>query len=358
MKKILICVGTRPNFIKVTQFKKLASKFNLNIKLLHTGQHFDHTMSQVFFDELKLDQPDIYLDANGATQIEMIADIMNKFEKELVTINPDIVLVPGDVNSSVACALTASRNGIKIGHIESGLRSLDRDMPEEINRILIDDLSDYYFVTEQSGIDHLIAEGKNQNNIYLVGNTMIDSLIYFEDKINESNVLNNFDIKNDYGLMTFHRPSNVDEKETLFTLVRTIEACCEYLKFVFPVHPRTEKSLKKHELWDSFKSIKNLIIAPSLGYLDFMKLVKNSKVVITDSGGIQEETTYLKIPCLTVRENTERPITLTHGSNKLVSLDMYNLPNTLKAILENVQYSTIPDLWDGKATNRILEILA
>ena len=189
MKKILICVGTRPNFIKVTRFKKLASQFNLEIKLIHTGQHFDHQMSKVFFDELKLEKPDIYFDAKGDTQIEMMADIMVKFEKELINYNPDIVLVPGDVNSSTACALVASRNGIKVGHIESGLRSFDRAMPEEINRILIDDLSDLFFVTEQSGMDHLLKEGKEKNKIHMVGNTMIDSLVNFNNSIQKSNIL-------------------------------------------------------------------------------------------------------------------------------------------------------------------------
>ena len=215
MKNILICVGTRPNFIKVTQFKKLAPQFNLDVNLLHTGQHFDHQMSQVFFDELKLDKPDIYLDAQGNTQIEMMADIMCKFEKELLNLNPDFVLVPGDVNSSLACAIVASRNGYKVGHIESGLRSFDRDMPEEINRILIDDLSDLFFITEQSGMDHLLNEGKENNKLHFVGNTMIDSLVTFSEHIDASSILNTLNIKDSYGLLTFHRPSNVDNLESL-----------------------------------------------------------------------------------------------------------------------------------------------
>jgi UDP-N-acetylglucosamine 2-epimerase (non-hydrolysing) len=320
MKKILICVGTRPNFIKVTQFKKLAPEFNLDISLLHTGQHFDHQMSQVFFDELKLDKPDIYLDAQGNTQIEMMADIMCKFEKELLNLNPDIVLVPGDVNSSLACAIVASRNGYKVGHIESGLRSFDRDMPEEINRILIDDLSDLFFITEQSGIDHLLNEGKENDKLHFVGNTMIDSLVAFSEHIDTSSILKTLNIKDSYGLLTFHRPSNVDNLESLTELVMTIEKISEELTFVFPIHPRTEKNLIKFDLMERVRSISNLVITSSLGYLDFMKLVKNAKIVITDSGGIQEETTFLQVPCLTVRENTERPITIYEGSNKLLPL--------------------------------------
>ena len=358
MNKILICVGTRPNFIKVTRFKKLAPKFNLEIKLLHTGQHFDHQMSKVFFDDLKLEKPDIYLDAKADTQIEMMAEIMVKFEKELTNHNPDIVLVPGDVNSSTACALVASRNGIKVGHIESGLRSFDRTMPEEINRILIDDLSDFFFVTEKSGIEHLNKEGKEKNKIHMVGNTMIDSLVNFKDTIEISKILSTINCPDDYGIMTFHRPSNVDRKETLTELVNTIEKCCINLPMVLPLHPRTQKSLIQHNLWDKFKSIKNLIFTESLGYLDFMKLVSNSKIVITDSGGIQEETTFLQIPCITVRENTERPITIEMGNNELIQLNRELISKRMVEKLNNTEKGEIPPLWDGYATERILEILS
>ncbi len=358
MKKILVCVGTRPNFIKVTRFKKLASKYNLEIKLLHTGQHFDNQMSKVFFDELKLDKPDIYLGAKGDSQIKMMADIMVKFEKELTNYNPDIVLVPGDVNSSLACALVASRNGVKVGHIESGLRSFDRRMPEEINRILIDDLSDFFFVTEQSGIDHLIKEGKEKNKIHLVGNTMIDSLVNFTASTKKSEILNEIKCPKEYGLMTFHRPSNVDDKETLRELLNTIEKCCTSLTMVIPLHPRTKKSLIKYTLWPKFKDINNLIYTDSLGYLDFMKLVTNSKIVITDSGGIQEETTFLQIPCITVRENTERPITIEMGNNELVQLNASLISKRMVEKLKSDQKGTIPPLWDGKSTERILETLS
>ena len=358
MNKILICVGTRPNFIKVTKFKILASKYNLEIKLLHTGQHFDHQMSKVFFDELKLEKPDIYLDAQGSTQIKMMADIMVKFEKELKIYLPDIVLVPGDVNSSLACALVASRNGIKVGHIESGLRSFDRAMPEEINRVLIDDLTDFFFVTEKSGIDHLINEGKEKNQIHMVGNTMIDSLVNFNNSIQKSNILNKIKCPEEYGLMTFHRPSNVDERENLCELLKIIEKCCSSLTMVLPLHPRTKKSLEKHNLWAKLKDINNLIYTDSLGYLDFMKLVSNSKIVITDSGGIQEETTFLQIPCITVRENTERPITISLGNNELIQLNGELISKRMIEKLKNTKKGEIPSLWDGHATERILEILS
>ena len=358
MKKVLICVGTRPNFIKVTRFKKLASKFDLEIKLLHTGQHFDHQMSKVFFDELKLDSPDIYLDAKGATQIEMMADIMVKFEKELKHYQPDLILVPGDVNSSIACALVASRNDIKLGHIESGLRSFDRTMPEEINRIFIDDLCDFFFVTEQSGLDHLKKENKSEEQIHFVGNTMIDSLVEFKSHIEKSLISDKINSPPNYALMTFHRPSNVDQFDTLTELVKTIQLCSNYIPVILPLHPRTKKSLQKHKLWSDFEHIPNLILTDSLGYLDFMKLVINADIVITDSGGIQEETTYLKIPCITVRENTERPITITLGNNELIELDASKISQRMIEKLNSSKKGEIPPLWDGHATERILDIIA
>jgi UDP-N-acetylglucosamine 2-epimerase (non-hydrolysing) len=298
------------------------------------------------------------LNAKGATQVKMMTDIMVKFEKELNNYPPDIVLVPGDVNSSLACALVASRNGIKVGHIESGLRSFDRAMPEEINRILIDDLSDFFFVTEQSGVDHLNKEGKEEKKIYFVGNTMIDSLVNYKEFVKKSKILAKINCPEEYGLMTFHRPSNVDNSKTLNELVNTIELCCSKLTMVITLHPRTKKSLIKHNLWERFKRIKNLIFTDSLGYLDFMKLVSNSKIVITDSGGLQEETTFLQIPCITVRENTERPITITMGNNELIQLNGILISNRMKQKLKITEKGEIPPLWDGHATERILEILS
>ena len=358
MKKILICVGTRPNFIKVTRFKNLASKYDLEIKLLHTGQHFDHLMSKVFFDELGLDKPDIYLNAQGNSQIEMMADIMIKFERELKSYVPDFVLVPGDVNSSLACAIVASRNNIKVGHIESGLRSFDRNMPEEINRILIDDLSDLFFVTEQSGIDHLLKENKTEDNIHFVGNTMIDSLVNFRKAIDSSKILSTLNASNEYGLMTFHRPSNVDYLDNLKELIKTISLCSKDLQIILPLHPRTKKSIINNNLWDAINNIENLIITDSLGYLDFMHLVYNSQIVITDSGGIQEETCFLQIPCLTVRENTERPITISMGSNELIKLNSKLIHHKMIDKLQSNKKGSIPPLWDGFATERIMEVLS
>lgn len=358
MKKITVCVGTRPNFIKITQFDRFISEYpELEMELVHTGQHFDQNMSQVFFDELGLREPDVYLDAQGSSQIEMMADIMVKFEKHLKSSQTDLVLVPGDVNSSLACALVASRLGIPLGHIESGLRSFDREMPEEINRILIDDLSDLYFVTEQSGLDHLDTEGKPKEKIHFVGNTMIDSLVAFTPQINASEIRDRLDVSAEYALLTFHRPSNVDQEETLTTLVKTISEVSGQIQLVFSVHPRTMKKLDAFGLLDELKG-KNVILTESLGYLDFMNLVRNARFVLTDSGGIQEETTFLGVPCLTVRENTERPITLTKGTNKLLSLDKALITSEVKQILDS-DPQDVPSIpyWDGVATERILDVI-
>ena len=288
----------------------------------------------------------------------MMTDIMVKFEKELKIYLPDIVLVPGDVNSSLACSLVASRNGIKAGHIESCLRSFDRAMPEEINKILIDEFTDFFFVTEKSGIEHLINEGKEKNQIHMVGNTMIDSLVNFKNSIQKSNILKKIKCPEEYGLMTFLRPSNVDERENLSELLKIMKKCCSRLAMVLPLHPRTKKCLEKHNLWAKHKDINNLIYTDSLGYLDFMKLVSNSKIVITDSGGIQEETTFLHILCITVRENTERPITISLGNNELIQLNGELITKRMIEKLKNSEKGKIPPLWDGHATERILEILS
>ena len=361
MKKIAICVGTRPNFIKITQFEKhFSNRENVIVELVHTGQHFDENMSTIFFQELKLKRPDIYLNAKGHSQIELIADIMVKFQAYVDSNKPDIVLVPGDVNSSLACALVASRNNIPIGHIESGLRSFDRSMPEEINRILIDDLADLFFVTEKSGIDNLVNEGKEKNRIHFVGNTMIDTLIAFENEIDQSNILDELDLHGKYGLLTFHRPSNVDDRKQLTILVETLVDIAKKIKLVFTVHPRTLNNLKKYELFDLLETNESILIVGALGYLDFMKLVKNATFILTDSGGIQEESAFLNVPCLTVRENTERPVTITEGSNELINLNKGKIIETIDLILKQetlLKKKNTITLWDGRSSERIVDIL-
>lgn len=356
-KKVLVCVGTRPNLIKITQLEKCFAAYeNIEYKLLHTGQHFDYNMNDVFFSELNINLPDYQFQLQSGSQISVIAQIMEKAEGVFASYKPDLVVVPGDVNSSLACALVADRMGIDVAHIESGLRSFDRTMPEEMNRVLIDKIAKLHFVTEPSGIKHLEAEGYEKQSIKYVGNTMIDSLVFFSDKIDASDASSNFGVEcGKYLLFTFHRPSNVDNRENLTKLVSLLSAASEFGKIIFPIHPRTKNNIVNFGLKESIDEIGNLILTDPLGYFDFLHLIKNSKAVVTDSGGVQEETTFLKVPCLTIRQNTERPITITEGSNTLLPFDINKILYELEAInSKSYKKGGIPDYWDGKASERIV----
>jgi len=360
MKRIAICVGTRPNFIKVTQFERCLKLYpSIELQLVHTGQHYDKNMSEVFFQELEIKSPNVYLNAAGEGQINTIADIMVKFQAYITEVKPDLVIVPGDVNSTLACALVANRNNIPVAHLESGLRSFDRTMPEEINRILVDDLSDLFFVTEPSGEKNLVNEGKHPNQIHFVGNTMIDTLVANLSKIDDRSILNQLGVAAPFGLLTFHRPSNVDNEAALGLLVETIEELSNHIQLVFSVHPRTERQLKAFGFYDQLKNNVHIILAQSFGYLDFIHLVKNAKFILTDSGGIQEESTFLGVPCLTVRENTERPITIAAGTNKLLHLEKASILTAVDEVMKHDSGKQAPsnDLWDGKATERICKII-
>jgi UDP-N-acetylglucosamine 2-epimerase (non-hydrolysing) len=359
VKKILIVVGTRPNFIKVTRFKKVAAQFpNLDIKFVHTGQHFDEKMSKVFFDQFNL-RPDFMLNIGQGTPNAQMANVMLGLEGVCNEYKPDLLMVVGDVNSTFAAALTGNKMGIKVAHLESGLRSYDRTMPEEINRLLTDEISDLYFVTEQIGLDSLLRDGRDPNNIHFVGNTMIDSLVEFSSQVNDSYILEEYKLSpQNYVLMTMHRPSNVDEKEGLLTLIDIIKSITANLKLVFPIHPRTIAKLKQFELWQEIENLKNLIFSEPLDYFSFQHLTANCKFVVTDSGGIQEETTFLQIPCLTLRNNTERPSTVTIGSNVLVPYTIADVNAYITQIMNGTfKKGEIPPLWDGKSTERILKIL-
>ena len=354
MKKILTCVGTRPNLIKITQlFRCFAPYPGLEYKLLHTGQHFDYNMNHVFFEELGIRKPDVFLDINGGSQINVIARIMEQFEKFILDYRPDLVVVPGDVNSSFACAFVAQRHGIPVAHIESGLRSYDMTMPEEANRLLIDVLADIYFVTEKSGYENLLKAGVDENKIKFVGNTMIDSLVAFMPKIEQSNIRQKLNL-NDYFLLTFHRPGNVDDKTNMGILAGIISALAQKKQVVFPIHPRTRKRIEEFDLTERFNH-PNIIMTEPAGYIDFISLVKYASVVITDSGGVQEETTFLGVPCITIRPNTERPVTVTVGTNTLTEMDG-NKINGLLTQIENGTYKkgVVPDLWDGRSSERIV----
>ncbi len=359
MKKILICVGTRPNLIKITQFDRLLKQYkNVEYKLLHTGQHYDYNMSKVFFEQLGIREPDVFLNINQSSQIEVVSQIMVGAEKFMREYQPDLVIVPGDVNSTFACGFVARYLGIKLAHLESGLRSFDKTMPEENNRILVDSISDYYFVTEQSGINNLLDENVESDRIFFVGNTMIDTLVHAKSSFNESDILTQVGAKEkEFILFTFHRPANVDNKESLEKLVRLIVETSNKMKVVFPIHPRTRKRIGEFGLTDLLAS-KDVVLVDPLGYFEFMKLVQSCKAVVTDSGGIQEESTFLQVPCLTVRPNTERPITVTVGTNTLLPLEVEKILAYVEDILNgNYKMGNIPELWDGKTTERIVDVI-
>jgi UDP-N-acetylglucosamine 2-epimerase (non-hydrolysing) len=360
MRRILIVVGTRPNFIKITQFKNVAKAFkNVEIKIVHTGQHHDDKMANIFFQQFDL-IPDFFLNISTTSPNTQMAEIMIGLEKIINQYNPTLLMVVGDVNSTFAAALTANKMGVQVAHIESGLRSLDRSMPEEFNRILTDEITDYFFVTEKSGVDNLKKEGKNIKNIFFVGNTMIDTIVAFQPQIEKSDVLNKLKVvAKKFGLMTMHRPSTVDTKEGLKKLLSIIDFITQNHQLVFSIHPRTKKKLSDFGMENDFIKNENLILTDSLDYFAFQKLISECKFIVTDSGGIQEESTFKQIPCITLRKNTERPSTVETGTNTLSSIDIESIKKHLEQI-ESGAYKKggIPPLWDGQATQRILEILS
>ncbi|MEL7122197.1 MAG: UDP-N-acetylglucosamine 2-epimerase (non-hydrolyzing), partial [Bacteroidota bacterium] len=347
--------------IKITQFRKEFSKYpeHFEFRLLHTGQHYDKNMSQVFFEQLKLQEPDYYMGIQAGHPADQMGRIISGLVPIIQAYQPNLIMVVGDVNSTFAAALAANKFGIKIAHVESGLRSRYRDMPEEINRILTDEITDIYFITEQEARENLEAEGRAAEKMFFVGNTMIDTLVAFDDAIQESPILEKLNVSpQQYVLMTMHRPRNVDTKEQLLKLIKLIKYVTSRTKVVIPIHPRTRNRLVQFNLWDTFQQIPDLVITEPLGYLDFQKLISQSKFVLTDSGGIQEETTFRQVPCLTLRPSTERPITVTLGSNELIDFDLDKLKEKIDSI-ENGTFKkgSIPPMWDGQATKRIVASL-
>lgn len=360
MKKIISVVGARPNFMKVAPLYREFKKYDNKIQHLicHTGQHYDDKMSKIFFDELELPKPDFYLGVGSGTHAEQIAGVMVAFEKVLQKESPSLVIVVGDVNSTIACSLVASRFGIKVAHVEAGLRSFDRSMPEEINRMLTDTIADYLFVTEQSGINNLHHEGIQEDKIFFTGNVMIDSLVYYLPKVEKSDMLQKLSLSpRDYILVTLHRPANVDTEEGLKGLCDMLNRISAKKKIVFPIHPRTKNNLEKYGLTNIVSG--NVLLTDPLGYIEFVSLIKNSLLIVTDSGGIQEESTYLQIPCITVRDNTERPVTVTVGTNRLIGTDTGKVERAVDEILQGkIKPGKIPELWDGYAAGRICKIVA
>ena len=387
MNKICVVAGARPNFMKVAPIiKELDSISSIRTLVVHTGQHYDKNMSDLFFQDLEIRRPDIFMGVGSCSHAVQTAEIMKSFEKILLDEKPAMVVVVGDVNSTIACALVASKiqyphNRCRplVAHVEAGLRSFDLNMPEEVNRILTDHLSDYLFITEESARRNLLREGIKESKIYFAGNVMIDTLLRNRDKASRSDILvklkiderhsvNDESSQKQYAVLTLHRPSNVDNVETLKEIIEAVMEIAAQIPIIFPIHPRTEKHLKSLVLNDHLNFIndnyqppmkENIIncISP-LGYLDFLHLVSKSKLVLTDSGGIQEETTILQVPCITLRENTERPITVTHGTNKVVGTQKDNIVKaSLQALNDKNRKNNIPPLWDGKAAHRIIEVL-
>lgn len=358
--KIVNVVGTRPNFIKIAPLIEEMKKHpEIRQILVHTGQHYDEEMSKFFFDDLGIPKPDINLGVGSASDVTQTAKIMLELEKVLLKEKPDLVVVVGDVNSTLAAALTAVKCKIKVAHVEAGLRSFDREMPEELNRLLTDHVADFLFTTEKSGNRNLANEGIDKRDIFFVGNVMIDSLLSHKEKAKQSKIMEKMKLeKNKFAALTLHRPSNVDNKEPLKYVLDILNEIQKSIKIVFPVHPRTMKNLKNFDLLKYAKSQENLIITEPIGYLNFMNLMINSKFVITDSGGIQEETTVLGVPCITMRNNTERPVTVEQGTNILVSTDKAEILKAANKLLKGASFKPkIPRFWDGKAAERIVKII-
>ena len=361
-KKLLIVAGARPNFMKIAplmrEFRKSRARFN--VKLVHTGQHYDFKMSDVFFRDLGIPKPNIYLGAGSGSHAVQTAKLMTAFEKVLAQEKPGWIIIVGDVNSTLACSLVASKMGVKVAHVEAGLRSFDRSMPEEINRIVTDALSDALFVSEPSGLVNLKKEGVAASKIFFVGNVMIDTLLHQMPKIDKSPILKKLNLKpKEYAVMTLHRPSNVDARHTLLEIRKILKETSSKIKVVYAIHPRARKMISAHGLDKQLNGLKNVLLIEPLGYVDFIKLVKHSRFALTDSGGIQEETTVLKVPCLTMRENTERPVTITEGTNILVGRSHLTIVKYMRQILAGkFKHGRTPKLWDGKTALRIVQRLA
>jgi len=378
--KLLIVVGARPNFMKAAPILKAVHQFNASRDewaepiapiLVHTGQHYDAQMSDAFFADLQMPRPDVFLGAGSGSHAAQTAEIMKRFEPVLIEQAPDSLLVVGDVNSTLACALVAAKLPVEsrplIAHIEAGLRSFDRSMPEEINRILTDRISDLLFVTEESALKNLHAEGIPDDRIHFVGNTMIDSLREFEAKADLSSVLESLGLKRgNYALLTLHRAANVDDRDSFVEILEGLRELARSYRIIFPAHPRTQKQIREHGLESYFldasfndqPAAAGIAMCPPQGYLDFLCLMKHACLVVTDSGGIQEETSALGVPCVTVRENTERPVTVKVGTNVLAGTKRDSIRHSVRQQLGFRGKPQIPQKWDGMASGRIVQILA
>jgi UDP-N-acetylglucosamine 2-epimerase (non-hydrolysing) len=361
-RKLFIVAGARPNFMKIAPIMRELRRgaYPFAAKLVHTGQHYDKEMSDVFFEELEIPKPDYHLEVGSGSHAEQTARIMTRFEEICLKDRPDIVMVVGDVNSTLACSIVAKKLHIPVAHVEAGLRSGDRAMPEEINRLVTDAISDWFFVTENSGLDHLLAEGKPRDSIHFVGHVMIDNLFHQVEKLAHlpPEALGTAPLKQrfpEYGVVTLHRPSNVDDPQVFGGIMGALAQISAALPLIFPVHPRTRGNIDKFGI----AVPERIILTQPLAYMDFLNLFKDAKLALTDSGGLQEETTALGVPCLTLRENTERPVTVSEGTNTIVGVDPARIVAEAQAILAGQgRQGRRPELWDGRASERILAALA
>ncbi len=358
--KIINVVGARPNMMKIAPIVAAMQKRDgVEQLLLHTGQHYDQKMSQIFFDELGIPKPDIYLGIGSGSHAEQTARVMLAFEKVLLEHQPDAVVVVGDVNSTMACAITATKMHIPVAHVEAGLRSFDHDMPEEINRLITDAIADMLLTTSRNANKNLQNKGVPAEKIFFVGNVMIDTLTQHRDKAKKLKTADKHNLKaGNYALLTLHRPSNVDNPDVFGGILDALTTIQQDIPILFPAHPRTRKQMEEFGFAERLAAAPNLHIIEPLGYLAFLDLMMHARMMLTDSGGIQEETTILGVPCLTLRANTERPITITEGTNILVGSDPEKIIAAATAVLTgNSKSGNIPELWDGRSADRIVTAL-
>jgi UDP-N-acetylglucosamine 2-epimerase (non-hydrolysing) len=359
MGPVILVVGARPNFMKVAPLYAELKRRGVDQLLVHTGQHYDEEMSRVFFDDLGMPRPDVYLGVGSGSHAEQTARVMVGFEEICLEKKPSFVVVVGDVNSTMACAVVSAKLWIPCGHVEAGLRSFDRKMPEEINRMITDRIVEYLFTPSPDGDENLLNEGVPEENIHFVGNIMIDSLYFHLERARASDIHERLGVeKGKYAVLTLHRPSNVDSKETFEQILSALEAIGKRIPIVFPVHPRTAKQAAAFDLEARLAAIENIVLTGPAGYLEFQALTSEASLVLTDSGGLQEETTALGIPCLTLRENTERPITVDEGTNTIVGSDTQTIISAAMEILDGGgKGGRVPALWDGKTAERIADLI-
>ena len=358
--KLMLVAGARPNFMKIAPIYRAALKeSSIDCMLVHTGQHYDYEMSQAFFDDLEIPKPNYFLEVGSGSHAVQTAKVMTAFEKVCLAEKPDMVAVVGDVNSTLACSITAKKLHIAVAHVEAGLRSGDMAMPEEVNRIVTDAISDMLFVSEKSGLENLEQEGKADASVLFVGNVMIDTLLFQRDKLDGYAAEGNADLeklmsKGPYAVVTLHRPSNVDERDKLRELIEALVEISRDMPVIFPVHPRTDKNIEEFG-FTGLIGRSNLSLVPPLSYMPFLKLWKDASLVLTDSGGLQEETTALGVPCFTIRENTERPVTIDEGTNTLVGTTYEGIMAAYgKFKAGETKKGRVPELWDGKAAERVI----